>query len=95
MTPEPTLGDHVIYRHVSGYDVPAIVTATHESIEASDTTTREIRPLTDAKHLHLTVFTAATVSERGCEKARDVAPAGERAETSWPPLGTWRWPEAK
>lgn len=84
----PTIGRIVTYRHPRGYDVPAIVVATVESLAAAngrlrkDATKfpledREIRPLSGPCHAHLTIFTATTTAEHGTGRARDVPCAGE------------------
>lgn len=89
----PTIGRTVIYRAPLGLDVPAIVTATRDTIAEAikaGTTDREVRPLSSPAHLHLTLLTPSTTSELGTAKARDIPPCypGEEIEPA-----TWRWPE--
>lgn len=88
----PPIGRAVIYRHPRGYDLPAVVTATTDSLADFATLhhkpvgERHIRPLSGPEHVHLTVFTPATTSEHGTEKARDIPYAGD------PVTGdTWRY----
>lgn len=88
----PSIGRTVIYRHPRGYDLPAVVTATTDSLADFATLhhepvgERHIRPLSGPEHVHLTVFTPATTSEHGTEKARDIPQAGDLVTG-----GTWRW----
>ena len=55
----PTIGRIVIYRSRTGdYDVPAIVTATTDTLNPKGVEAGHIPPLTSPSHVHLTVFTA-------------------------------------
>lgn len=89
----PSIGRMVIYRHPRGYDVPAVVSATHETVKAAlaqeDVSERDIRPLRNENHLHLTVFTPSTAVEGGTEKARDVPPCYPDEPVQ---PHTWSWP---
>jgi hypothetical protein len=54
----PTLGRIVIYRSRTGdYDVPAIVTATVDTLNAKGVELGHVPALMAAHHVHLTVFT--------------------------------------
>lgn len=91
MTPE--LGDVVIYRHPGhgpkepAYDVPAIVTATSDTIRDVYVTAGRIRPLSGAEYVHLTVLSADTSVAFGAERARDVP--FEAPDDGEPTAGTW------
>lgn len=53
-----TLGQTVIYRSRTGdYDVPAIVTATEETLNPKGVELGHVPPLSGRNHVHLTVFT--------------------------------------
>ena len=59
MSTQPTLGRIVWYRSRTGsYDVPAIVTATTDSLNPKGVEAGHIPPLTSDWHVHLTVFSA-------------------------------------
>jgi hypothetical protein len=54
----PTIGRIVIYRSRTGdYDVPAIVTATTETLNPKGVELGHVPPLTSETHVHLTCFT--------------------------------------
>lgn len=62
----PTIGRIVIYRSRTGdYDVPAIITATVDTLNAKNVEAGHIPTLTDADHVHLTCFTAGFPGKRG------------------------------
>lgn len=102
----PTIGRIVIYRSRTGeYDVPAIVTATTETLNRKGVETGHVPDLSSPDHVHLTVLTPGLPGLRGC--------AGDVRVTSEHPIsenvagtyqewdiefdleggpGTWRWP---
>lgn len=54
----PTIGRIVIYRSRTGdYDVPAIINATAETLNAKGVELGHVPPLSRDTHVHLTVFT--------------------------------------
>jgi hypothetical protein len=56
--PSPTICRIVIYRSRTGdYDVPAIVTATEETLNPKGVELGHVPALTGEGHVHLTVFT--------------------------------------
>jgi hypothetical protein len=55
---KPTIGRIVIYRSRTGnYDVPAIVTATTETLNPAGVESGNVPALSSDEHVHLTVFT--------------------------------------
>lgn len=55
---KPTIGRIVIYRSRTGdYDVPAMVTATTDTLNAKGVEAGHIPDLSSKLHIHLTVFT--------------------------------------
>lgn len=53
----PTIGDVVVYRSRTGdYDVPAIVTATQDTLNAKGVEAGYVPALSSDVHVHLTVF---------------------------------------
>jgi hypothetical protein len=64
--PRPSLGRIVIYRSRTGdYDVPAIITATVDTLNRKGVEAGYIPDLTDPERVHLTVFTAGVPGLRG------------------------------
>jgi len=58
---KPTIGRIVIYRSKTGdYDIPAIVTATTETLNPKGVEEGKIPDLSSNEHVHLTVFTPGT-----------------------------------
>jgi hypothetical protein len=56
--PKPNIGRIVIYRSRTGdYDVPAIITATMETLNLKGVELGHVPALLDETHVHLTVFT--------------------------------------
>lgn len=54
----PTIGRIVIYRSRTGdYSVPAIITATQETLNAKGVELGHVPDLSGERHVHLTVFT--------------------------------------
>lgn len=52
-----TIGRTVLYRsRTGGYTVPAIITATQDTLGAEGVEKGHVPPLTDPTHVHLTVF---------------------------------------
>lgn len=61
----PTIGRIVIYRSRTGdYDVPAIVTATTDTLNPKGVELGHVPPLSGPDHVHLTCFTAGTPGMR-------------------------------
>jgi hypothetical protein len=105
----PTSGRIVIYRSRTGsYDVPAIVTATRDTLNPAGVEAGHVPDISSPGHVHLTVFTPGREGMRG--GAGDflvVSPHGRgenRGGTyqEWgvpmnqrpePSPGSWRWPE--
>lgn len=55
---KPTIGRIVVYRsRTGGYDVPAIITATRDTLNRKVVQAGYVPDLTDDEHVHLTVFT--------------------------------------
>jgi hypothetical protein len=70
ITPAPTIGRIVIYRSRTGdYDVPAIVNATQDTLNLEGVEKGYVPPLSDARHVHLTVLTPGVPGMR--TQARD------------------------
>lgn len=107
---KPTIGRIVIYRSRTGdYDVPAIITATTETLNPKGVELGHVPPLSSDQHVHLTCFTAGKPGlRRGAEDFK-VESAHGRSENvagcyqEWdiplhasvvqPDPGTCRWPE--
>ncbi len=66
---KPTIGRIVIYRSRTGdYDMPAIITATAETLNPKGVELGHIPPLSSDGHVHLTCFTAGKPGiRRGAE----------------------------
>lgn len=88
----PMIGRIVVYREEGGYDVPAVITATTETVTQAmadlyiETYGAEgVHPLTDREHVHLAVFwplrTPMTLALD--VPFRDSAPAVSQ--------NSWRW----
>lgn len=82
ITPHPSLGRIVIFRSRTGnYDVPAIVTATEESLAPAGVSawlkdrSKGVPPLSGSHHVHLTVFTPGIPGQRASAEDFVVAPA--------------------
>lgn len=103
----PTIGRIVIYRSRTGdYDVPAIVTATTDTLNPKGVELGHIPALASENHVHLTCFTAGKPGmRRGAEDflvesehPRSENQGGTYAEWCIPfdpnrGPGSWRWPE--
>ena len=105
------IGRVVTYRSRTGdYDLPAIVTATTETLNPKGVEAGHIPSLTDATSVHLTCFTAGKPGEgadelkvssknvAGCYQEWDIPLAGSvrgSTRSMEPRPGTWRWPERK
>jgi hypothetical protein len=62
----PTIGRVVIYRSRTGaYSVPAIITATHQTLNPAGVAGGHIADLTGEHHVHLTVLTPGKPGKRG------------------------------
>lgn len=105
-----TIGRIVIYRSRTGdYDVPAIVTATLDTLNRKGVDLGHVPPLSSAENVHLTVFTPGKPGKRreaddfkvesAHGRSENVAGCYQEwdippaAETGEPGPGTWRWPE--
>ena len=105
---KPTIGRIVIYRSRTGdYDVPAIITATQDTLNRKGVEAGHIPDLSGAACVHLTVFTAGKPGRRRdaddflveSDHGRSENVAGCYQEWDIPcgdgalMPGTWRWPE--
>lgn len=62
---KPTIGRIVIYRSRTGnYDVPAIITATQDTLNPQGVAAGMVPPLESENHVHLTVFTPGMPGHR-------------------------------
>ena len=102
-TRRPTIGRIVVYRSRTGeYDVPAIITATVETLVVANVAKGLLPGLSSAEHVHLTVFTPGQVdgdaaflveSEHG--RSQNQGGTYQEWNIEWsevPQPGTWRWP---
>jgi hypothetical protein len=80
----PTLGRIVIYRSRTGdYDVPAIINATEETLNAKGVELGHVPPLSGDMHVHLTVFTPGKPGmRRGAEDFKVESPHGRGENVS-------------
>jgi hypothetical protein len=105
----PSIGRIVIYRSRTGdYDVPAIITATQETLNAKGVELGHVPDLSSPQHVHLTVFTPGKPGmRRDADDFKVESPHGRGENVSgcyqeWDiPLndpaaavapGSWRWP---
>lgn len=103
------IGRIVIYRSRTGdYDVPAIVTATVDTLNPKGVELGHIPALSSPDHVHLTCFTAGKPGmRRGAEdfkvesehgRSENVSGCYQEWDIPWLPEGeeiapgTWRWP---
>lgn len=107
MTQRVTIGRIVIYRSRTGqYDVPAIVTATHDTLNPAGVAAGHVPALSSPEHVHLTVLTPGKPGLRTEASDFEVESAHGRSENvagcyqEWDipfneqaSAGTWRWPE--
>lgn len=106
--PRPSIGRIVIYRSRTGeYDLPAIVTATVDTLDPKGVELGHIDPLSSPFHVHLTVFTCGHPgTAREGNEVNQAQTSGTYQEfdvplrlpdgATRPPApgpGTWRWPE--
>jgi hypothetical protein len=103
---KPTICRMVVYRsRTGGYDVPAVVNCTEDSISEEGVELGHVPPLTGKDHVHLTVFTPGKpgtaregneVNEAqtsGCYQEWDIPPwTGAEEKGEVPEPGTWRFP---
>lgn len=105
------LGRIVIYRSKTGsYDLPAVVTATVDTLDPKGVELGHVPALSGPAHVHLTVFTCGKQgTARVDNKVNNEAAGGtyqefnipneflgdEKAGDSEPSPGTWRWPVRK
>lgn len=108
MTVMATIGRIVVYRSKTGkYVVPAIVSATVETLYRPAVEEGHLSDLTDDSHVHLTVFTpgfqghrnSTTTPEQAAELTRLSTPAGGTYQEFDVPYdesgempGSWSWP---
>lgn len=89
---DPSIGRIVIYRsRVGGYDLPAIITATRETLHAEgvqryrETGGQEgVPPLSSQDHVHLTVFSPGVPTNPEPPKPLDVNAGGSYREWDVP-----------
>lgn len=85
MTQVPTIGRVVIYRSRLGhYSVPAVVTATQETLWPEGVERGDVPALSSPLHVHLHVLTPG----RKSSYAEHDVPLDESGETP----GSWSWP---
>lgn len=104
---KPTIGRIVIYRSRTGdYSVPAIVTATQETLNLKGVELGHVPGLYSASHVHLTVFTPGKPGmRRGAddfkiesqhERSENVAGCYQEWDIPFDPNGqmpgSWSWP---
>lgn len=78
---KPTIGRIVIYRSRTGdYSVPAIVTATADTLNPKGVEEGNVPPLTGDEHVHLTVFTPGAPGLRADASDFKVESAHGRSE---------------
>lgn len=84
----PSIGRIVLYRSRTGnYTLPAVVTATQDTLWAEGVERGDVPGLASEQHVHLHVFTPGT---QGSYAEHDV-PMDDRAAGEQAP-GSWRWP---
>lgn len=104
-----TIGRVVIYRSRTGdYDVPAIVSATTDTLNPKGVELGHVPALSTPNHVHLTVLTPGKPGKRRDAddflvesphgRGENVAGTYQEwdigpAEGDEPAPGTWRWPE--
>lgn len=100
----PTIGRIVHYRSRTGnYTVPAIITATQETLYRPGVDGGFVPDLTDARNVHLTVFTPGKPGLRTTADdfvAPSVPPVSENVAGTYQEWdvpegdgpGTWQWP---
>lgn len=104
--PPPTIGRIVIYRSRTGdYVVPAIVTATADTLHRPNVEAGHIPDLSSSEHVHLTVLTPGKPGKRAdatdfltesphgrSENAGGVYQEWDIAHDEDDTPGTWHWP---
>lgn len=86
---KPTPGRIVLYRSkVNPYDVPAIITATSESLWEPGVEAGHVPALDSDEHVHLHIFTPGAEQEY----QEHNIPMAEVGTHDSPAPGTWRWP---
>lgn len=106
--PRPSIGRIVTYRSKTGaYDVPAIITATTDTLDPKGVELGHVPMLSSGVNVHLTVFTPGKpgtarhgepnpAQTSGTYQEWDIPLAGSfmsPLEGDEPAPGTWRWPE--
>lgn len=72
---KPTIGRVVLYRSRTGnYTVPAIITATTDSLYQPNVDAGHIAGLTDEQHVHLSALTPGKPGTRGSENVDMLVP---------------------
>ncbi len=92
----PTIGRIVVYRSkMANYVLPAIISATVETLHRPAVEEGHLSDLTDESHVHLVVFTPGYPGDPGHRSASFAGVSGEYDvaydETGETP-GTWSWP---
>jgi hypothetical protein len=81
MTAPPMLGRTVTYRSRTGkYDVPAIITATIDTLSPEGVAAGGTKPITGRDRVHLTVFTPGLPGKRADAKDFEVESEHPRSE---------------
>lgn len=86
--PVPTLGRIVLYksRGATGYVVPAVVTATADTLEPEGVATGQVWPIEGDRNVHLHVLTP------GNKVQYQEANVPQASDPSDPEPGSWFWP---
>ncbi len=102
---KPTIGRIVIYRSRTGdYDVPAVISATSDTLHHPNVEAWHIPGLSGDEHVHLTVFSPGPAGRRaGATDFKAESPHGRSENqggtyTEWDIApgdgpGEWRWPQ--
>lgn len=100
--PRPSIGRIVTYRSKTGnYDLPAIITATVDTLDPRGVELGHVPMLSSGSHVHLTVFTAGKPGTARDGEPNPAQTAGTYQEWDVPghnpkrsiANGSWRWPE--
>lgn len=100
--PGLTIGRIVIYRSKTGnYDLPAIITATVDTLDPKGVELGHVPPLSGNNCVHLTVFTCGkqgtareghVVNNEAAGGSYQEFDIAESSSDTEPEPGSWRWP---
>lgn len=86
----PKIGDVVQYRSKTGkYTMPAIVSATKETLYKGGVDAGRVPPITSDMNVHLTVFTPGDEHPNGSYQEFDIPHFYSAGNEEQP--GTWHW----